>query len=223
MTILFVLLMFLIVMAINYYTKEDQQPPVVAKQVPRAREVAMPRLSRESGFEIPQGYLFHPGHTWAVDEGGHNARIGVDSLTTHLLGKVTGIEVIGLNRWIRQGQKIFTVKSNGMSVDMVSPVEGVLITANEEVLRNPAIVQKDPYKDGWICVVQSPDLQTNIKNLLRGSFIGPWIQSTVRRITTMLPQSAAALAQDGGVPVSGILAQLEPEVRQAIVKQVFLT
>jgi hypothetical protein len=34
-----------------------------------------PRLQRAYGFSIPDGYCFHPGHTWVLKDGGENAQL----------------------------------------------------------------------------------------------------------------------------------------------------
>ncbi len=221
MTILFVLLTFLVIISITYYTKRGQ-PAVQRPQVLVAPAVA-PRMVRDMGFEIPKGYCFHPGHTWVIDEGRQNARVGMDSFAASLLGKVDRVEVAGLNRWVRQGQKVWSVTRDGMTVDMVSPIEGVVIAVNPEVQKDPSLITRDPYKDGWVCVIKSPDMTTNVNNLLKGSFVAPWMQNTLGRMRAMTPQLSTATAQDGGLPVSGLLAQVDPTTQRAMIKEFFLT
>ena len=70
MSILFVLLMFLLIMSISYFRRPQEVQTVELPAQSKA-----PRLARELGFEIPQGYSFHPGHTWASKESAENARI----------------------------------------------------------------------------------------------------------------------------------------------------
>jgi glycine cleavage system H protein len=220
MTILFVLLTFLVIMSITYYTRQ-QRPADVKQPVAYAPPVS-PRMMRDMGFEVPQGYCFHPGHTWVLDEGRQNARIGIDNFAANLMGKVERVEVAGLNRWVRQGQKVWSVTADGNTIDMVSPIEGVIISVNPEVLRDPTLLGRDPYKDGWVAVVKSPDLSSNLNNLVKGSFVGPWMQNSLRRVTAMTVP-AGATAQDGGVPIAGLLGHVEPAVRQQMVKEFFLT
>ncbi len=220
MTILFVLLTFLVIISITYYTRHGQ-PVATQKPTVFANPVAPP-MARDYGFEIPKGYCFHPGHTWVLDEGRQNARVGLDSFAANLLGKVDRIEIAGLNRWVRQGQKIMTVTKEGKTVEMVSPIEGVVIAVNPEVQRDPNLATKDPYKDGWVCVVKAPDLMTNVNNLVRGSFVGAWMQNSLRRLTAMTAQMAGATAQDGGLPVPGLLGKVDESTQRAIVKEFFL-
>jgi len=218
MSILFVLLMFLLILTISYFHTRNEVP--AKPEVWAGPQV--PRMEREYGFSIPQGYSFHPGHTWVVNEGNENARIGLDSFAANLIGKIDQIDVIGENRWIRQGQKFATVKSGGTTVDLISPVEGVLTAVNHDLLQEPALAVHDPYKNGWVALVKSPDLAINQKNLVQGPMVAPWMQNSVSRLNAMTAQLSPALAQDGGLPLGGLLARLEPEVRQSVIKEFFL-
>jgi glycine cleavage system H protein len=218
MSILIVLLMFLLVMSISYFRSRHEvrvQHEVWAG--PQA-----PRLQRGYGFSIPEGYSFHPGHTWVMKESSENARVGIDSFAVNLLGKIDHIDVVGLNRWVRQGQKLVSVHCGDKAFELVSPVEGVVTAINKDALQEPGIVARDPYQAGWIAIVKSPDLAINQKNLLQGGMVGPWLQNSVTRLNGKVPQLAATMAADGGLPVEGLLMRVPAEVRQELVKEFFL-
>ena len=177
-------------------------------------------MVRDLGFDLPAGYLFHPGHTWMLNEGLQIARVGVDGFTANLLGKIDKVEVTHLNRWVRQGQKVCTLRSGDVSVDMVSPVEGVVTSINHEAVDNPGLVNAEPYGNGWLCTIKAPDIDVNVNNLLRGTFVAPWMQNTLRRLAALLPQAAVA---DGGLPVAGALAAVDAKTRASLTKEFFLT
>ena len=221
MSILFVLLTFLLIMSITYFLRREQ--PAAAVQPRVYPQPLAPGMMRDQGFDVPKGYCFHPGHTWVLDEGRQNARIGLDSFGANLLGKAERVEVVGLNRWVRQGQKICTITRDGLSVDLLSPIEGVVISVNQEVLNDPSLLLKEPYKSGWICVVKAPEISLNLNNLLQGGLVGSWMQNSVRRLSSMTSKLGVAAAADGGLPVSGLLAQLEPGAQRAMIREFFLT
>jgi hypothetical protein len=97
------------------------------------------------------------------------------------------------------------------------------VAVNPEVQRDPTLLAKDPYKDGWVCVIKSPDIGTNVNNLLRGQFVGPWMQSTVRRVGQMATQLTGDMAQDGGLPIAGLLGKVDSNVQRAMIREFFLT
>jgi glycine cleavage system H lipoate-binding protein len=219
MTILFVLLTFLVIISVRYFIEPKSEPALESEIVAKPQP---PRVKREYGFEIPQDYCFHPGHTWVTKEGLNDARVGVDQFVTNLMGKIDHIDVTGTDRWVRQGQKLITLSSGGTKVDLLSPVEGVVMAINDDVLRDPSLLTNDPYENGWIALVKSPDLKVNQKNLIQGPMVASWMQNNVARLNAMLSPSPA-LAQDGGGPISGLLLQLTPEFQQKVVKEFFLS
>jgi glycine cleavage system H lipoate-binding protein len=218
MSILFVLLMFLLVMSISYFRTRNEVPAKMQAVAPRP-----PKMQREYGFQIPEGYCFHPGHTWALKEGPETARVGIDNFAVNLLGKIDHIEVIAENRWVRQGQKLMTITSGGTTVDMLSPVEGVVTALNSDALQEPNLIAHDPYRKGWLAVVKSPELTTNQRNLVQGTMVAPWMQNNFTRLNGMVAQLAPTMAADGGVPLSGLLTRVEPELRQKLTKEFFLS
>jgi len=221
MSILFVLLTFLLILTVMYF----RRPQEVANglQVAPPKKIATPLMLKQAGFEVPEDYCFHPGHTWVVDEGRQNARVGIDSFASNLFGKIDSIEVADLNRWVRQGQTLCTITREGRSIDLLSPVEGVLVSVNHEVLKNPNLIVDDPYRNGWVGMIKAPELKTNFKNLLQGPVILPWMQNSLARLGAMVQQLTPALAQDGGLPIKGLLFQVDEKTQHELAKEFFLT
>ncbi len=221
MSILFVLLTFLLILTVMYFRRPQEAQD--ALQVAPAKTLAAPLMAQNAGFEVPKDHCFHPGHTWVRDEGHQNARVGIDAFAGNLFGKVDGIEMAGLNRWVRQGQKLCTVKRAGQSVELLSPVEGVLVSVNHEVLKNPSLAMEDPYKNGWLGVIKAPELAINAKNLLQGTIVAAWMQNSIARLGAKLQQLTPALGQDGGLPAKGLFFQLDPSVQEQLAKEFFRT
>ena len=221
MSILFVLLMFLLILTVMYFRRPEEV--VNTLQASNLKKLPPQLLTKQGGFEIPEGYAFHPGHTWVLDEGRQNARVGIDGFAANLAGKIDSIEIADLNRWVRQGQPLCTITRDGRSVELLCPVEGVLVSVNHEVLKNPNLAIEDPYRNGWLCVVKAPEMKTNVKNLLQGTIVLPWMQNSLARISAMVQQMNPALAQDGGLPVKGLLFQLDSKAQAQLVKEFFLT
>jgi glycine cleavage system H lipoate-binding protein len=224
MTVIMVLATFAIFLLIDYVRSQKQlvkQPAVqpVIREVPSHVVPAM-----VAGFQVPENVRYHSGHTWALSESRELVRVGIDDFASKLVGKIESIALPQRGRWVRQGQKIWTIFRDGKSVDMVSPIEGTVSDVNEAVVKNPNLALKDPYGEGWIVTVQAPDSKVNFRNLLGGALARMWTEDSALRLRKRMPVAmAAALAQDGGVAVDDITAHLPNEDWAVLTKEFFLS
>lgn len=135
-------------------------------------------------------------------------RVGLDEFAAKLSGKVEHIALPPRGQWIRQGQKIWTLHRDSTSVDMASPIEGSVVDINEAVAHGPFLALKDPYGEAWLATVQSPDANTNFRNLLGGTLARWWTEESTSRLQRRMPTGLGALAQDGGVARDNLAAQI---------------
>jgi len=224
MTVIMVLATFAFFLLVDYVRSQRQVAKQAAVQ-PVVREVpshVVPALV--SGFQVPENIRYHAGHTWALSESRELVRVGMDDFASKLVGKIESIALPQRGRWVRQGQKIWTIFRDGKSVDMVSPIEGTVSDVNEAVAKDPALALKDPYGDGWIVTVQAPDSKLNFRNLFGGALARMWTEDSALRLRKRMPVAmAAALAQDGGVSVDDITAHLPNEDWATLTKEFFLS
>jgi glycine cleavage system H protein len=210
MIALLVVVTFLLAVVIDHLL--NRQPIPVSEEAPATRQA--PGRARlipavVAGFEVPDNLRYHPGHTWAVAESADLVRVGVDDLAAKLTGNITSLEVPERGQWIRQGQRIIAMHHDGREIDLVSPIEGTVVDINRKALDDPKLAQRDPYGDGWLIAVNSPDAGTNFRNLLGGVTARRWMDEAAARLRAFAVP-AGALAQDGGVAV-GNMIDLVPE------------
>jgi glycine cleavage system H lipoate-binding protein len=205
----------------HFYSRSKVVQPAI--QV--ARREGPPRLapSLVGGFQVPENLRYHPGHTWALNESPSLVRIGLNEFAAKLVGRIEKVTLPQRGQWVRQGQKIWTIHRDGSSVDMVSPIEGSVADINEAALKNPELACKDPYGEGWLVMVQSPDAKTNFRNLLGGALARWWTEESASRLQRRMPVALGALAQDGGVAMNNLTAQMPDEEWSKIAREFFLT
>jgi glycine cleavage system H protein len=223
MTVIMVLLTFAIFLSIDYVRGHKQVATQAERQPVRRDTVSHIVPALVAGFEVPQNVRYHAGHTWALAESRELIRVGMDDFASKLIGKIDSIALPQRGRWVRQGQKIWTIFRGGKSVDMVSPIEGTIADVNEAVASNPELARKDPYGDGWLVTVQAPDSRINFRNLLSGTLARLWTEDSALRLRTRMPALAGALAQDGGVAVDDLTAHMPDEQWDKLTKEFFLS
>src|ERR1700739_486328 len=222
MTVLLVLLTFVTFLLIDHF---HSRKVVVQPAVQVAKREAPPRLAPRlvGGFQVPEKLRYHPGHTWALSESPSLVRVGMDEFASKLTGKIERITLPQRGQWIRQGQKIWSLHRDGSTVDMVSPIEGSVADINEAAVRAPELARKDPYGEGWLVTVQSPDAKTNFRNLLGGALARWWTEESASRLQRRMPMALGALAQDGGVAMDNLAAQIPDKDWAVLAKEFFLS
>ena len=224
MTVLLVLATFAIFLTIDYfYSKAKHTVIAVAPAMSKATVAAQVKPSMVGGFSVPDNLRYHPGHTWALSESPNLVRIGMDDFATKLNGTIEQVTLPQRGQWVRQGQKIWSVVRNGIKVDMVSPIEGSVSDINESAIKDPSLITKDPYGEGWMVTVQSPDSKTNFRNLLGGALARWWTEESAGRLQRRMPMALGALAQDGGVAMDNLASQIPDKDWAALAKEFFLS
>jgi glycine cleavage system H protein len=223
MTVILVLATIIIFLAIDYVRNGRRVRQPAAQ---REQEIALaPKVepSFVSGFDVRENLSYHPGHTWALQESQTFVRIGLDDFAARLIGKAESILLPKRGQWIRQGQKIVTVLRDGSKAELVSPIEGEVTKVNEVLLSDPSLPCRDPYGDGWLLGVVSPDSHTNFRNLLGGGLARRWMEDAASRLRAKLPAAVGAVAQDGGVAVDDLTAHLPNQAWVELTHEFFLT
>ena len=150
------------------------------------------------GFKVPQGYYFHQGHTWAKLEENAEVRIGIDDFALRLLGPPDGIESPLVGKEIQQGQAQLLFKRGPNMVAMKSPVSGIVTAVNTELRENGGLANGSPYTKGWVLRVHSPNLRSEIKNLIMGDEEKELLGKEIEILYQMIETHVQPLAADGG-------------------------
>lgn len=219
MTVLLVLATFVLFLTIDYFYSRKRAPAFQ----PKIERAPVVRPEFVAGFALPENLRYHPGHAWAFAESPNMARVGLDEFAARLIGKASQIALPQRGRWVRQGQKIWTVQRDGAKAEMVSPVEGMITDINEAVIQNPELALRDPYGEGWLVKVQTPEPQTTFRNLLGGTLARRWMEDAASRLMSRIPALAGAVAQDGGVAVTDLAAELPEADWNDLTREFFLS
>ena len=225
MTVILVLATFAAFLIIDhiYSRRRGVQPIIVTKPAATRGHEARPVPAFVAGFRVPENVRYHQGHTWALSESPNLVRCGMDDFAGKLAGNIEAIQLPQRGQWVRQGQKIWSVVRNGVKVDMVSPIEGSVADVNDAVATDPTLAGKDPYGEGWVVTVQSPDSKINFRNLIGGALSRVWMEESAARLAARVPAMAGAFAADGGEIVSDLGSVVPKDKWAEVAKEFFLS
>jgi glycine cleavage system H lipoate-binding protein len=221
MTVLLVLATFVFFLLLDYllHRRAATQPVLQAAR----GSVARPLPDVVAGFKLPENLRYHPGHTWALAESPTMVRIGLDDFASRLIGRAEALGLPKRGQWLRQGQKLVTVLRDGAAAELVSPMEGMVTDVNPALAADPELARRDPYGEGWIVTLHSPDAKTNFRNLLGGLVARKWLEESALRLASRMPALAGAVAQDGGLAVDNIARLMPDETWSELTREFFLS
>lgn len=174
-------------------------------------------------FDLPDGMYYHPGHAWALPEGGRVVRVGADDFAQKLLGMAKAVHLPQVGEKLEQGKPAWGFRVDGRSFDQLAPVDGVVVSRNEALIADPTLVNRDPYGNGWLLEVRTSRLDPNLKTLLRGDMARAWMRTSEEALFRLMPRELGVVMQDGGVPISGIARAISPDAWDRIASEFLLT
>ena len=84
-----------------------------------------------------------------------------------LLLSIKTIELLNLDEVIVQGNSCAQFESgDGLVHKFLAPIGGKILKRNSELLENPALIEKDPYFEGWLYKVIPSDIGYETKSLI---------------------------------------------------------
>lgn len=81
-------------------------------------------------------------------------RIGITDFAQDALGDVVFVELPEVGAASKVGDSISEIESTKSVSDIYAPVEGSVVEVNSDLADEPERLNKDPYGDGWICVIE---------------------------------------------------------------------
>ena len=108
---------------------------------------------------IPSHLKYTESHEWVdADENG-KARIGISDHAQAALGDLVYVELPAVGDELSQGDACAVVESVKAASDIYTPVSGTVIAINEDLDADPAIINSDPYNDGWLFELELIDTE----------------------------------------------------------------
>ena len=103
-------------------------------------------------------------HEWIRVEG-EIATMGITDYAQGELGDVVFVELPGVGTKVNQMQPFGTIEAVKTVADLFAPVSGEVIEINALIESSPAIVNSDPYGQGWFIKIKIAD-KSELKSLL---------------------------------------------------------
>ncbi len=107
----------------------------------------------------PEDLLYHPEHDWAridpAEEG--VATLGITWYAQDALGEVVFFEAPAVGGTLSKDSSYAEVESVKAVSEVIAPLSGEIVEVNGALSENPAMINEDPYGEGWLVKVRLSD------------------------------------------------------------------
>lgn len=127
-------------------------------------------MSEVNGCKIPEELYYWPEkHVWASPGEGGLVTVGVTDVAQSLAKTIISALPKSAGRPAKKGRSLGTIESGKWVGPVTSPITGEIAETNPVLQSNPAIINSDPYGEGWYVKVQAADWDDESGELVTGS------------------------------------------------------
>ncbi len=106
---------------------------------------------------LPTDYLYSAEHEWVNStdvKPGDVVRVGITQYAADQLGEIVYVELPEVGTEAEAGEPCGEVESTKSVSDIYAPVSGEVVAVNEDLEDSAAVINDDPYGEGWIYEVR---------------------------------------------------------------------
>jgi len=104
-------------------------------------------------MDIPQDLLYSKDHEWVRVEGDHVV-VGITDFAQSELGDIVFVEVETVDEDLDEEEVFGTIEAVKTVSDLFMPVAGTVAELNVALEDSPALINEDPYGEGWVIKVK---------------------------------------------------------------------
>lgn len=105
-------------------------------------------------MEFPPELSYSQDHLWVRDEDDDEVVVGITDYAQDQLGKVVYVDLPEEGEEVSAGDEMGAIESAKSVSDLICPVSGEVLEVNDVLTDTPAVINDDPYGDGWLVRVK---------------------------------------------------------------------
>ena len=116
-------------------------------------------------FKVATDRFYSREGLWAQVNGKH-VRIGLSDFLQQRSGDVAFAEVKPLETSVVAGEEVASIETIKVTISLTSPVTGRVVEVNPAMSMAPEVINQDPYREGWLVVIETESWKVDRSNLL---------------------------------------------------------
>ena len=105
---------------------------------------------------MAENLKFTEDHLW-VRVTGRRAQVGLSDYGQDELGEVIAVELPDVGDVLEKGESFGEIESVKTVSELIAPVSGTISAINGDLENQPALVNDDPYHEGWLVEIALSD------------------------------------------------------------------
>lgn len=102
---------------------------------------------------VDAGLRYSAEHEWVAQDGDGAVRVGISAVAADALGDIVYVDLPEVGTVITAGETCGEVESTKSVSDLYAPVSGEITAVNAAASDDPALINSDPYGEGWLFTV----------------------------------------------------------------------
>jgi glycine cleavage system H protein len=107
-------------------------------------------------------------NTWVQVNDDGTVTLGMTDIAQHLAGPILHAKAKSVGTVRKKGRPIATVESGKWVGPVKAPVAGEIVAVNENLATDAQLLNRSPYKDGWVVKMNPSNLDDDLKDLSTG-------------------------------------------------------
>ena len=105
-------------------------------------------------MNIVENLKYTKDHEWIKIEG-EDVYVGITDFAQHELGSIVYVDIFSVESTLEQEEVFGSIEAVKTVSDLMMPIGGEVLEFNEKIDAEPALINTDPYGDGWIIKIKA--------------------------------------------------------------------
>jgi glycine cleavage system H protein len=132
------------------------------------------------GYNMPDELYYEENHYW-VRKDGDILVMGMDDFAQKMAGEIVYVQLPFEGKTLKKGKKFAQVESGKWLGKVYAPVNGEIVTSNQELEGNATLINEDCYGAGWMFQIRPADM-AEVESLIHGQdAVEKWLMADIEK------------------------------------------
>jgi len=108
-------------------------------------------------MNFPVDLYYTKEHEWIKVNADQTAIVGITDYAQDQLGDIVFVEIETKGETLEKNAIFGTVEAVKTVSDLFLPISGTILEVNQDLVKNPEIINENPYEKGWMIKIQISD------------------------------------------------------------------